>query len=65
VRDTLVIVAPDYIHRQVGGYPRPIPPTPLSEDERRERSMKASADGASVVVHETQAPGGASRDGRP
>ncbi len=63
-RDTVVIVAPDYIHRQINGYPKPIPPVPLSDDERRERSAKASADGAHVDVHAIQVPG-AARGGRP
>ncbi len=61
-RDTLVVAAPDYIHRQIGGYPRPIPPARLSEDERRERSLEASAGGARVVV---EGPGGAARDRGP
>jgi hypothetical protein len=64
-QDTLVIVAPDYVHRQIGGYPKPIPPAPLSEDERRERSTKASADGGHVVIHPIQGPGGAAGGGRP
>ncbi len=61
-RDTIMVAAPDYIHRQIGGYPRPIPPARLSEDERRERSLEASAGGARVVV---EGPGGGTRDGGP
>jgi hypothetical protein len=49
-RDELVIAAPDYIHRQINGYPRPIPPRPLTEAERQERSAKASAHGAKIEV---------------
>jgi hypothetical protein len=50
-RDELFITAPDYIHRQINGYPEPIPPQPLTEAERQERSAKASAhDGARVEV---------------
>jgi hypothetical protein len=56
-RDELFISAPDYIHRQINGYPRPIPPPPLTEAERLERSTKASAPGAKVDVRGPMAEG--------
>ena len=49
-RDRFVIAAPDFIHRQIVGYPPPITPAPLGDDERRERSLRASSEGAQVVV---------------
>jgi hypothetical protein len=49
-RDELLITAPDFVHRQINGYPRPIPPPPLTEAERHERSTEASAHGAKVDV---------------
>jgi hypothetical protein len=49
-RDELMITAPDYIHRQINGYPRPIPPPLLTAAERLERSTKASAHGGRVTV---------------
>ena len=52
-RDTLIITAPDFIHRQVAGYPPPIVPAPLSAEERMERTNRASAPGARVIVLET------------
>lgn len=30
-RDELIVKAPDFIHRQVNGYPKPIPPDPLDD----------------------------------
>lgn len=30
-RDELVVRAPDFIHRQINGYPKPIPPDPLPD----------------------------------
>jgi hypothetical protein len=60
-RDTLVISAPDYIHRQIDGYPRPIPPRPLTEAQRLDRSRKASVNGARVVVRGTAADRGGRR----
>jgi hypothetical protein len=56
-QDELLITAPDYIHRQINGYPRPIPPRPLTEAERQERSTKASAHGAKVEVRGPMAEG--------
>jgi hypothetical protein len=57
-QDRLLIIAPDYIHRQINGYPPPIPPKPLTEAERQERSKKASADeGARVEVRGPMAGG--------
>ena len=29
VRDRMIVNAPDFIHRQIGGYPKPIPPPGL------------------------------------
>lgn len=49
--DRLVITAPDYIHRQINGYPKPIAPAAPSDEALRERSAAASADGARVIVH--------------
>lgn len=49
--DRLVIRAPDYIHRQINGYPPPISPDPLTDAELAERSARASANGARLVVH--------------
>jgi len=49
-QDRLLIIAPDYIHRQINGYPQPVPPRPLTEAQRLERSTKASVPGARVVV---------------
>jgi hypothetical protein len=48
----LIIRAPDFIHRQIDGYPRPIPPERLSESGRSERSTRASSKGITVVVEE-------------
>lgn len=39
-RDHLIVRAPDYIHRRVGGYPEPIPPEPAEA----ERDADASPD---------------------
>jgi hypothetical protein len=50
-RDELIISAPDFIHRQINGYPRPVPPKPLTEAERHDRSTKASSHGARVIIH--------------
>jgi hypothetical protein len=50
--DELIIRAPDFIHRQIRGYPRPIPPERLSESGRSERSTRASSEGITVVVEE-------------
>jgi hypothetical protein len=57
-QDSVVIAAPDYIHRQVGGYPAAIPPKPLTEDERRERSARASSEGGRVTVIGVRGRGG-------
>ena len=32
-RDQLIVKAPDFIHRQIDGYPKPIPPKPESSEE--------------------------------
>ena len=48
--DRLVIAAPDFIHRQITGYPRPVAPPLLSDAERQERSQRASSEGARVDV---------------
>ncbi|MHC4142420.1 MAG: hypothetical protein ACYSUF_11265, partial [Planctomycetota bacterium] len=56
-RDELFITAPDFVHRQINGYPRPIPPRPLTEAQRLERSTKASANGARVDVRGPMADG--------
>jgi len=47
----LVIRAPDFVHRQVAGYPRPIEPTPLTVQQRAQRSADASGSGAKVMVY--------------
>lgn len=49
-RDVFVISAPDYMHRQIAGYPRPIAPPALTEAERLSRSKKASSEHAQVTV---------------
>ena len=48
--DRIIIRAPDFIHRQVGGYPKVILPAPLSEEERAERSAAASSGRSNIVV---------------
>jgi hypothetical protein len=48
-RDLLVIDAPDFVHRQVNGYPRPIAPDPFGPDEIRSRSVRA-ADGRGGIT---------------
>lgn len=48
--DRIIIRAPDFIHRQVGGYPDVILPAPLSEEERAERSAAASSGRSNIVV---------------
>ena len=48
--DRLVITAPDFIHRQVGGYPKPFSPPVLTDEERADRSRRASSENAQVLV---------------
>jgi hypothetical protein len=55
-RDTIIVRAPDYIHRQVNGYPDPIPPAPLTEQQREERTQKASTERAHIIVLTTAEP---------
>ncbi|MHC4218997.1 MAG: hypothetical protein ACYSU7_11140, partial [Planctomycetota bacterium] len=57
-QDSVVIAAPDYIHRQVGGYPVATPPKPLTEDERRERSARASSEAGRVTILGVRRGGG-------
>lgn len=54
-RDTIIIRAPDYIHRQVNGYPDPIPPDRLTAAERHERQQRASTARSRIIVLETTA----------
>ena len=49
-RDRIVIAAPDFIHRQIMGYPGPIAPKALTDSERQERSARASSERAQVTV---------------
>jgi hypothetical protein len=46
----IIIQAPDFVQRQVGGYPPPIPPRRLSVDELLQRSQRASTDRARITV---------------
>jgi len=55
-RDTIIIRAPDYIHRQVNGNPDPIPPAPLTDRQREERAQRASTGRAHIIVLTTAAP---------
>jgi hypothetical protein len=48
--DKLVIVAPDFIHRQVAGYPPPTPPQPLTDQELRDRAAKAAIGESRITV---------------
>ena len=50
IGDRIVITAPDFIHRQVNGYPRPIRPPKLTPEELQQRSQMASTERAHVVV---------------
>ncbi len=48
-RDSIVVSAPDYIHRRIQDI-TPIPPAPLSAAEIADRSARASSPGLRVVV---------------
>lgn len=39
-RDQLIVVAPDFIHRQIGGYPDPVPPDDATEDPAQEEAQR-------------------------
>ena len=54
-RDTIIIRAPDYIHRQVNGYPEPFPPERLTAAQREERQRRASTARARIIILETTA----------
>ncbi len=54
--DKLVIVAPDFIHRQVAGYPAPLPPPLLTDEERARRQVKATAAGGRITVVQVGTP---------
>jgi len=49
-RDRIMIRAPDYIHRQVGGYPPAVAPDPPTEEERIARSRAASTPRCRLTV---------------
>ena len=50
-RDQLIVTAPDFVHRQVGGYPQRRPAPSLTDEERATRSAQASShDTVRVVV---------------
>jgi hypothetical protein len=47
----MIIAAPDFVHRQVMGYPQIIPAPTLTDEDRTARSLKASStDGITFVV---------------
>jgi hypothetical protein len=49
-RGQVIITAPDFVHRQVGGYPQKIVPTPLTDAARETRSAQASAHDAITIT---------------
>jgi hypothetical protein len=54
-RDTIIIRAPDYIHRQVNGYPDPLPPERLTAAQREERQRRAATARSRIIILETTA----------